>query len=591
MIQQALWFLAIHAILTWRIVVGASYVLGVLYAETNCGGTPYNVIIADDLGTVDTTSCTNIDSCTTYTESSGKFVCTTDFKQAVEDLFGGSPYLLMESFSCGDFGTGLAVFASGNCEGSTDFSTFLIASLNTNGSASVQYFKESTCSPNSAKSLHIIDADTINGDVCDTSGYKWYSNNYEVADDNTPTVLRDESRNADTLAPSIVSVDEITNGSKNVGTPAPSPVPSPIWQIRNDTGFNTAAIRWCHHFAYPVDNMLQTAFNRKPTESQLQSTESVEFANAGQFVGNIPHRQAAGLWNDEIIVAKRIPRDKVHIKNLLSRGAYGEVYSGLFNGWQVAVKMLLPVTRTNLQHVNEFLAEAKMTATMDHPHIVSFVGVAWDSLSDLCVVLEFVDGGDLRMLLNKYQDMHEAVGFNRQKVSIALQVCHALTYLHSLMPPIIHRDLKSRNILLNRDMEAKLSDFGISRERMERTMTAGVGTSLWMAPEVMLGERYDDKADMFSFGVLLSELDVHTLPYANAKKNNRDSFGRQMPDAVLLQQVASGKLRVEFSSAGPPSITELGYACVSIEPAMRPSAAEVLYRLQTILAHELSQQH
>ncbi|POM65318.1 TKL protein kinase, partial [Phytophthora palmivora] len=507
MIQQALRFLAIHAILTWRIVVGASYVLGVLYSETNCGDTPYNVIIADGLGTVDTTTCTNIDSCTTYTESSGKFVCTTDFKQAVEDLFGGSPYLLMESFSCGDFGTGLAVFASGNCEGSTDFSTFLIASLNTNGSASVQYFKESTCSPNSAKSLHIIDADTINGDVCDTSGYKWYSNNYEVADDNTPTVLRDENTNADTLAPSLVSDDEITNGSKNVGTPAPSPVPSPIWQIRSDTGFNTAAIVGIGIGSVGVIILiilLIICFKRrsiaKPTESQLHS----------QKVSNLP-MLAAGLWNDEIIVAKRIPRDKVHIKNLLSRGAYGEVYSGLFNGWQVAVKMLLPVTRTNLQHVNEFLAEAKMTATMDHPHIVSFVGVAWDSLSDLCVVLEFVDGGDLRMLLNKYQDMHEAVGFNRQKVSIALQVCHALTYLHSLMPPIIHRDLKSRNILLNRDMEAKLSDFGISRERMERTMTAGVGTSLWMAPEVMLGERYDDKADMFSFGVLLSELDVHTL--------------------------------------------------------------------------------
>ncbi|GMF19380.1 unnamed protein product [Phytophthora lilii] len=94
--------------------------------------------------------------------------------------------------------------------------------------------------------------------------------------------------------------------------------------------------------------------------------------------------------------------------------AYGEVYSGVFNGQQVAIKMLLPATRTNLQHVNEFLAEAKMTATMDHPHVVSFIGVAWDSLSDLCVVLEFMDGGDLRSLLNQYEEKRQLVGFNRQ---------------------------------------------------------------------------------------------------------------------------------------------------------------------------------
>jgi serine/threonine-protein kinase TNNI3K len=114
-----------------------------------------------------------------------------------------------------------------------------------------------------------------------------------------------------------------------------------------------------------------------------------------------------------------------------------------------------------------------------------------------------------------------------------------------------------------------------------------VGTSLWMAPEVMLGEWYDDKADMFSFGVLLSELDVHSLPYSNAKQMNRDHFGRQMPQAVLLQQIASGNVRVEFSEATSTSISGLGYACVSVDPRLRPSAAEVLYKLQMVLAQEM----
>jgi len=240
--------------------------------------------------------------------------------------------------------------------------------------------------------------------------------------------------------------------------------------------------------------------------------------------------------------------------------------------------MLLPSTRGNLAHVKDFLIEAKLTASMDHPHIVSFIGVAWDSLSDLCVVLEFMDGGDLRTLLNKYEANKHPVGVDREKATIALHVCHALTYLHSLTPPVIHRDLKSRNILLNQAMEAKLTDFGISRERLDQTMTAGVGTSLWMAPEVMLGENYGVKADMFSFGVVLSELDVHTPPYAQAKKSRK---------VGLLQKIASGEIRVDFSESSPKSLVELGRACVAVDPDERPTAPEALDRLQVILSQDL----
>ncbi|GMF35954.1 unnamed protein product [Phytophthora fragariaefolia] len=241
--------------------------------------------------------------------------------------------------------------------------------------------------------------------------------------------------------------------------------------------------------------------------------------------------------------------------------------------------MLVAGYRDDLQHINAFLTEAKMTATMDHTRIVAFVGVAWDSLSDVCVVFEFMDGGDLRTLLDKYEASGHPVGFDRQKITIALHVTHALTYLHSLRPAIIHRDLKSHNVLLNQAMDAKLADFGISRERLDQTMTAEVGTSLWMAPEVMLGMKYDEKADMFSFGVVLSELDVHTLPYAQARKRSREVEGHELVDAALFQGVSTGSISVEFSDEAY-SVAELGRACVSVDPNDRPSAAEALYRLQ-----------
>ncbi|KAL3669708.1 hypothetical protein V7S43_005089 [Phytophthora oleae] len=210
--------------------------------------------------------------------------------------------------------------------------------------------------------------------------------------------------------------------------------------------------------------------------------------------------------------------------------------------------MIPPATRSNLKHVSDFLAEAKMTATMDHPHAVTFLGVAWESLSDICVILEFMDGGDVRSPLSKYETSKHPVGFDHQKVTIAMHVCQALTYLHSLAPPVIHRDLKSRNILLNKAMVAKLTDFGISREHLDQTMTANRGTCLWMAPEVMLGERYDVKADLFSFGVVLSELDVHTLPYTHEKKRILDSGGRALADATLFQSGCWNYSRRVFGS-------------------------------------------
>ncbi|KAG3050813.1 hypothetical protein PC128_g20055 [Phytophthora cactorum] len=119
-------------------------------------------------------------------------------------------------------------------------------------------------------------------------------------------------------------------------------------------------------------------------------------------------------------------------------------------------------------------------------------------------------------------------------------------------------------------------------------MTAGVGTSLWMAPEVMMGEKYDDKADIFSFGVVLSELDLHTLPYAQLKQEMQHSHGRQISDATLLQRVAMGAISVEFSAAGPQSMVYLGNACVSVDSRKRPTAAEALFTLQVILSKELA---
>ncbi|EGZ26959.1 hypothetical protein PHYSODRAFT_474546 [Phytophthora sojae] len=473
-----------------------------------------------------------------------------DYRADIDGLFGGAPYLLRHVFDdvkCSEFLFAEVFRASGKCEQRGDQGDYVRALLDNNGTASVHYFQDDLCTAESWYGGDDIDMEALDSHLCVLS-QKWYASpGTSRARTSTPVAVTKSSIGTGAivglamgaLAVFILIIGSVVHRRRSGDDDVLSPLPS------------TAC---------------------RPLTSRHASFQR---ASSGP----------SGLWNDDVIIAKRIPKDKVHVEQLVSRGAFGEVYMGLYNHKRVAVKMLLPQMRGYINKVNEFLTEAKLTATMEHPHIVTFIGVAWDSLSDVCVVLEYMDGGDLRSLLSNYETTHHPVGFDRGKVTIALHVCHALAYMHSLAQPVIHRDLKSRNVLLNRAMEAKLTDFGVSRERLDRTMTAGVGTSLWMAPEVMMGKKYDDKADIFSFGVVISELDMHALPYAKALA--AASANNQMAAAVLLQRVALGTLRVEFSQVGSRLMAELGSACVSVDPSERPTAAQILYRLQTILNREL----
>ncbi|KAG7382342.1 hypothetical protein PHYPSEUDO_005020 [Phytophthora pseudosyringae] len=292
------------------------------------------------------------------------------------------------------------------------------------------------------------------------------------------------------------------------------------------------------------------------------------------------HMRKGGIWDDPVIVASRIPLEKIRIQELIARGGFGQVFLASYNGQTVAVKTLLPETAKNMDEINALFAETKVMAKLEHPCIVSFIGIAWEALSTICCVTEYLVGGDLRALLNHFVDNHTRPrGFDHDKVKIAMDIAHGLTYLHTLEPNILHRDLKSRNVLLTSQLNAKLTDFGVSRERSDDLMTNAVGTSLWMAPEVMLGGRYDGKADVFSFGVMLSELDTHFMPYANV----RNPSGRKPTEAAILQMVAVGDLQVEFSRDCPVELLTLAHACISVDPKDRPTAANALYKLQLAL--------
>ncbi|EGZ09572.1 hypothetical protein PHYSODRAFT_263229 [Phytophthora sojae] len=283
------------------------------------------------------------------------------------------------------------------------------------------------------------------------------------------------------------------------------------------------------------------------------------------------------IWNDPDLLSLQVRAADVKDLKQLGNGAFAMVWLVRYRDSQLlASKRLRPERRTK-KHTIMFIEEIKLVANFDHPNLVNFVGAAWTIESDLQMLLEYMEGGDLRRYLSS---PNTPVGWTNKKFNIAIGVIEALVYLHSFVPPLVHRDLKSKNVLLSSDFKAKLSDFGASRFRsVENTMTGGVGTGRWLAPEVIRGDTdYGSAADIYSFGALLTELDTNKIPYSNARGSN----GKILSDMTILHRVATGKLHPQVGSDCSPALKDLVERCLVEDQAQRPAAAVIAYELRLI---------
>ncbi|RHY37215.1 hypothetical protein DYB34_009363 [Aphanomyces astaci] len=256
------------------------------------------------------------------------------------------------------------------------------------------------------------------------------------------------------------------------------------------------------------------------------------------------------------------------------------------------------------------MREIRLCARLNHQNIVPFVGIAWSTLVDLAVLSDLMPRGDVHELLQSERRFErvqnrrfhwrraasskQAADEMTTKTSVALDVGRAVSYLHDLS--IIHRDLKAKNVLLSASFEAKLSDFGISRvTKLDETMTANVGTIAWIAPEVLTtttvltGHRYTTKADIYSFGAFLSEMDTLGTPYATETSTNCEGFSNARI-AILVGihcmgffLVSQGQLQPSFTHNMPPTLLALARQCLEFHGSERPSAAQVVAALEAFL--------
>ncbi|KAF0716210.1 Aste57867_2968 [Aphanomyces stellatus] len=266
-----------------------------------------------------------------------------------------------------------------------------------------------------------------------------------------------------------------------------------------------------------------------------------------------------------------------------------------------------------MEYMDAFLEEIRLCASLAHPNIVEFVGVTWTKLLNVSMLMEYMGLGDVWSLVEADRaegllqwNVNPDVQFNLNanqpdipllscglkdpdlklsKFSILRDIVNALVYLHELPAPIIHRDIKAKNVLLNETCEAKVTDFGTSRHRvLDYTMTSEIGTVPWVAPEVLKGVRYSEKADIYSLGVLICELDTAQVPYANLLASQGWGGDSQVTKMNIMMKVVAGDLRPVLTQSCPDIVYEITRRCVAYEPSDRPSAKDLQRWLREIQA-------
>ena len=299
-----------------------------------------------------------------------------------------------------------------------------------------------------------------------------------------------------------------------------------------------------------------------------------------------------------------IKKDKIKI----GQGGFGEIYLGNWQGKKVAIKKLTLINlRVGDNNLSKFINEINIISSLRHPNIVLYMGASVDK-DNYYMISEYLPNGTLFDLLhnnnntnnnnnNKNNNNNYGENINNNslistnnnsinnfdnysknsfflndsmKIKIALQIAFVIKYLHSRK--IVHCDLKSPNILIDKNYNIKLGDFGLSRfiGKNSENIKGKIGTPHWMAPEILLGGKYEYHSDIFSYGMILWEILTGDIPYNNIDPKKIENL------------ITNEKNIVKVPDYGNLILRKLCKSCINYEPEKRPSIDEILKELKNI---------
>ncbi|TKW32795.1 hypothetical protein SEVIR_2G190600v4 [Setaria viridis] len=279
-----------------------------------------------------------------------------------------------------------------------------------------------------------------------------------------------------------------------------------------------------------------------------------------------------------------------NFKKLIGQGGFGPVYYGrLEDDTEVAVKMR---SESSSHGLDEFLSEVQSLTKVHHRNLVSLIGYCWEK-DHLALVYEYMSHGSLFDHLRGKNDAAEALNW-RTRVHVVLEAAQGLDYLHKgCNLPIVHRDVKTSNILMGQKLQAKIGDFGLSKTYLSDTQThisaTAAGTAGYMDPEYYLTGRLTESSDVYSFGVVLLEVATGMPPIVPGHGHIIQRVKQKIATGDI-GSIADLQLGSAYDISSMWKVIDTAMTCTADSAAQRPTMATVVIQLKESLALEESRE-
>ncbi|CAH2065116.1 unnamed protein product [Thlaspi arvense] len=289
-------------------------------------------------------------------------------------------------------------------------------------------------------------------------------------------------------------------------------------------------------------------------KSKKETRSSKSFDYGGSRVS------AMGVLEEHLI-----DTSKLTYGDQFAHGIYSVLYHGEYKGEAVALKVTKAPENSEDKFLGarlekQFTKEATLLSRLRHPNVVKFVGVDTGN----CIITEYVPKGSLRSYLHKLEQKCLPL---QQLIKFGLDIARGMEYIHSRK--IVHRDLKPENVLIDKDFNLKIADFGIAcEEEYCDILGAETGTYRWMAPEVLRRRPHGRKTDVYSFGLILWEMVAGAVPY-------EDMTPVQAAFAVMHKNI-----RPVIPKGCPEAMKDLIEQCWSLQSDKRPEFWQIVKVLE-----------